>query len=336
MITDNKRHLQKEIGGSDAPIICGVSPFSDPYKLYYTKLGKIEPDDFEKECIRFGNLLEPVIAAAFEEDSGMKTIVRPEPFVHPKYKWMLANIDREIEDQGDGFGPGILECKNTSEYQRSNWRGEPPTYAAIQAIHYMAVTGYKWAIVAGLIGGNHLEWFRIDRNDEAIKSLIQLEYDFYKNHVLAEVPPMGTPPLETINKIYARSDPGLGDKAIEPTHLPAISDHVVGYMQAKLAIEALKQTLSEHERKIKEFMQDTERGYYVNGSVQIDVLWKSQKDSTITDSKLLKAKYPKIWEECQKPRKGSRPFKVTLKNGELKKLTDTDCLSVIRKLVKGE
>ncbi len=52
----------------------------------------------------------------------------------------------------------------------------------------MAVTGYKGAYIAALIGGNTFRWRFIERDEELIAMLIQLEADFWE-YVKSETPP---------------------------------------------------------------------------------------------------------------------------------------------------
>ncbi len=52
----------------------------------------------------------------------------------------------------------------------------------------MAVTGYQGAYIAVLIGGNTFKWKFVERDEELISMLVELESDFW-NHVQDCIPP---------------------------------------------------------------------------------------------------------------------------------------------------
>ncbi len=52
----------------------------------------------------------------------------------------------------------------------------------------MAVTGYRGAYIAVLIGGNTFRWRFVERDEELIAMLIKLESDFWQ-HVQNNTPP---------------------------------------------------------------------------------------------------------------------------------------------------
>ena len=60
--------------------------------------------------------------------------------------------------------------------------------AALSYSTYMAVTGYQGAYVAVLIGGNTFRWKFVERDEELISMLIELESAFW-NHVQECTPP---------------------------------------------------------------------------------------------------------------------------------------------------
>src|SRR5690606_17643309 len=78
----------------------------------------------------------------------------------------------------------------------------------VQVQHYMAVTGAKAWWLAVLIGGQRFVHKRIERDDELIQQLIEIERDFWENHVLANVPPEldGSPAsTELVKRMYPQA-----------------------------------------------------------------------------------------------------------------------------------
>lgn len=63
-----------------------------------------------------------------------------------------------------------------------------PIEYLIQVQHYIHVTGYSYAFIAVLIGGNDYRWKVIKRDGNLISALIKLEADFW-NHVQRCIPP---------------------------------------------------------------------------------------------------------------------------------------------------
>ena len=54
----------------------------------------------------------------------------------------------------------------------------------------MAVTGYEAWWIAVLIGGNKFVYKKIERDEDIIQYLINMERDFWLNHVEKDEPPM--------------------------------------------------------------------------------------------------------------------------------------------------
>lgn len=194
------------IGGSDAAAVCGLSPWRSRVQVYLDKLGLVE-DTEETERMRWGNLLEDVIAREYAEREGVKVQRRRQSIAHPEHHWMRANIDRAIVGQASGVG--ILECKNVDRFAAKEF-GEAgtdavPEYYLLQVVHYMAVTGYGWGRLAALIGGNELRVYEIPRDDELIGNLIEVERRFWEDHVLARLAPEPTS-AEDVSLLYPQDN----------------------------------------------------------------------------------------------------------------------------------
>ena len=99
---------------------------------------------------------------------------------------MLANLDGVCEHPE--LGPCVFEAKTASAYKAGEWEDAVPDEYMCQLQHYMAVTGYKAAYIAVLIGGNTFRWKFVERDAELISMLIELESDFW-NHVENSTPP---------------------------------------------------------------------------------------------------------------------------------------------------
>lgn len=189
------------IGGSDAPVVAGISPWKTRVQLWAEKTGRAEePDLDDVEHIRWGTLLENVIAEEAARRKGWKIRRVIQTVRHAKYPFMLANIDRRIVGVREG-----LEVKNASDWMLNQYGEEEsddiPLYYLMQGIHYCAVFDYdawNWAV---LFGGNKLRFFRLERDAEVEKQLIEVESTFWEENVVG-----GTPPapmrLEDLTRLY--------------------------------------------------------------------------------------------------------------------------------------
>ena len=100
-----KKDRHKYIGGSDIPIIMGISPFKSRFDLLLEK-AQLKDDDFEgNEYTEYGNILEPQIREYINRSG-----IYLEPFKEDKV------IDGDLRYHADGFnGSCVLEIKTTSQ-----------------------------------------------------------------------------------------------------------------------------------------------------------------------------------------------------------------------------
>ena len=180
------------IGSSDAAAAVGLNPYKSQLELWLEKTGrdgllpKTDPLDEESPAY-WGNILEPIVAAHYTKRSGNRVrrinavLQHPDPKLH----WMLANIDREVIGATD---VQILECKTAGINGARLWKEGVPEYVQLQVQHQLVVTGKAAADVAVLLGGQHLEIHRIQRDEALIARLIQLEAAFWR-YVETDTPP---------------------------------------------------------------------------------------------------------------------------------------------------
>ena len=178
-------YRKQGIGGSDASVVCGINRYKSPVELWMEKTGQL-PHQEAGEAAYWGTQLEPFVRAEFTKRTGIEVSRRNELLQSEEHPFMLANLDGicEVPD----VGPCIFEAKTASAYKVGEWEDAIPDEYALQLAHYMAVTGYAGAYIAVLIGGNTFKWKFIERDEELISMLIQLETDFW-NHVQDGTPP---------------------------------------------------------------------------------------------------------------------------------------------------
>lgn len=274
------------IGGSDVSAIAGLNKWKSAVGVYLDKTGQMPDEDTGSEAAYFGNVLEEVVAQEFTKRTGMKVRSRHAILQHPEHDFMYANVDRLIIGKKEG-----LECKTASEYLKGEWEGdEVPAAYLLQCQHYMAVTGYDAWWIAVLIGGNKFIHKKIDRDEDIINYLIQLERDFWENHVLAEVPPLfdgSDASADLLKALYPQAEPSSEiqlDASVEQM-LDAIE-------QLGEDIKSFEIQKKEYENRIKALLGDNEKGI----TPKRTVVWKNY-ESTRIDSKRLKEEQPDLYQK---------------------------------------
>lgn len=288
---------RKGVGGSDASAIMGQNPWSSPLTVYLDKVGIAAPKA-ETEAMRQGTDCEEVVAARFARETGLKVKRCHKMFHHPDYPWMQANIDRQIVCK-DFVG---LECKTTSPFNATDFDAGsiPPNYFW-QCQHYMAVTGAEEWYLAVMVFSTAFHVFRIRRDENAIRQLIEAEADFWNNHVLAGDAP------------YPSGIEGESDM-IAGMYAGSYTDSVVNIDDMRQQLE----TLSLYEREAKVLGEKIDA---VKNAIRLrmgtctsalcgrfKVTWKEQTRTGI-DSKRLRAEQPEIFQMYAQT-SVSRPLKI--------------------------
>lgn len=174
------------IGGSDVSAILGMNNWRSPYQVWAEKTGRLILDDAEdNEFIHWGNIMEPILAKEFENETGKKVFRPNKEFIHPKYDFLRANIDRDIAKE-----PGFLEIKTAMEYKSSEWDGdEVPVPYILQVQHYMNVLNRPYVYFCALIGGHKTVIKEVERDQELIDTFTPKLVDWWQEYVVADKKP---------------------------------------------------------------------------------------------------------------------------------------------------
>lgn len=272
------------IGGSDSAAVAGLNPWKSPFAVWLEKTGQIEPEE-PGEAAYWGTILEDIVAQEFTKRTGMKVRRRNAILQHHEYPWMIANVDRMLVGASEG-----LECKTTSAFSAKEWEGdEVPTPYIIQVQHYMAVTGAKAWWLAVLIGGQRFVHKRIERDDELIQQLIEIERDFWENHVVPCVPPEmdgSTASTELLKRMYPEGKPNT-------INLPSEAGELIETLDLlNEELKALEIRKAECENRLKAMLGENEIGKFGDRLVT----WKNITSKRIDTNRLKKEK-PDIYEQ---------------------------------------
>ena len=280
------RYRTMGIGGSDVSVIAGINPYRSVYQLWLEKTGQIEPAESDNEYTHFGTVLEPVIRREFMQRTGLKVRQKHMLLQSENYPFMLANLDGVINLDGEMC---IFEAKTASAYKLDDWQsGIPPEYM-LQVQHYMAVTGAAKTYIAALIGGNHFEYKLIERDDEVIAKIIEMEKLFWEINVLGGIAPEidGTKATtEFFNSKYSFSN---GQTIELPEEIVSDCEEYGRLSDEISKLTAAKDSIC---NRIKSLMQNNETG--LAGKYKIS--WK-QVISSGFDKTRLKADNPELYKK---------------------------------------
>lgn len=283
------KERQRGIGGSDVGAILGVNKWKTPFEVYLEKTEEITEVKETSEAAYWGTELEELVAKEFSKRTGKKVRRDSRHLVHPKYPFMVANIDRRVVGEN-----AILECKTANQFLAKEWKDdEIPASYILQCQHYMSVTGAEKCYIACLIGGQRFIYKEIPRDNELIEMIIAAEKEFWEEHVMKRIPPAldGSSAAEKyLNERYSNPTP-YSEINLKSEYKDMINE----YLQLKENMKALETRLKEIENNIKNELADNEKGYAGN----YEVNWMPVTSSRV-DSKLLKSKYPDIYKDVCK------------------------------------
>ena len=278
------KYRKKGITGTDAGAICGLNPYSSAFQIYQDKITD-EIEEFDNESMRQGRDLEEYVARRFSEETGLKVRRANAIFQNEENPFMLADFDRLIVGQKAG-----LECKTVSPYSSDKWNdGNIPLHYQMQVQHYLAVSGFDCWYIAAVVFGREFLIRKIERDEELINYLIDIERGFWYNNVLAGIMPEpdGSDNCsEMIAKMYFK---GQENKTINLSGYKEILDRRADLDKL---IKKMEKEKKEIDQKIKMEMQDAtvalEAGYKIS--------WSNFEQSKF-DTKKLKEEKPDIYKE---------------------------------------
>lgn len=223
---------EKYIGGSDIPIIMGISPFKTRWQLVQEKAGLIK-DEFEgNEYTEYGNIMEPKIRDFINESEKDK-------FVEGKH------INGNIRCHTDGENKTtILEIKTTSDIHESI--NDYKTYL-VQLLFYIENTGRKKGKLAVYprpkdfneeFNKDVLQLFDIKLNDynELVKNINQAVESFIRD----------------VNRV--KENPFLTEQDLLPTEIIELSKQVEKFEMRLKDAEIIKKKYEEVKQKLFEKM----------------------------------------------------------------------------------
>ena len=175
------------IGGSDAPIIDGTSPYKTIRDLYFEKIGsrdEAEEDESKEFIFAKGHKTELLIRKQFQEQTGIE--MKPVCMEHGDFTYFRASLD------GFDSARGVLEGKLVGQdvLLEASRSGKIPDFHYTQMQHGFMVSGADIGHWFGHDGKAHGIVVPVKADAEFIKRLEDREHRFWddvQNHV---VPPL--------------------------------------------------------------------------------------------------------------------------------------------------
>ena len=224
----------KYIGGSDIPIIMGISPFKTRFDLLLEKAG-LKENDFEgNEYTEYGNVLEPKIRDYVNKSLGKK-------FQEGKH------IENDIRCHTDGEdSTSILEIKTTSQIHTNV---DDYKVYLVQLLFYMEHTNKQSGILAVY---NRPEDFN-ENFDEKRLQLFGVNICNYKDL------------LEQINKavdqfridlVKVKENPFITEEELIPTDLTELSNKIVALENQLAQMKIIEVQAKELKAQLKTAMEN--------------------------------------------------------------------------------
>ena len=289
------RYRKQGIGGSDAGAVCGLNPYRTAMQVYQDKITD-ETEEIDNEAMRQGREVEDYVARRFTEATGKKVRRANAMFYDESHPFMLADVDRMVVGENAG-----LECKTASPYMADKWEdGKIPLSYQIQCYHYMSVCNADAWYIAVLIYGREFKYYRLERDEEMLANLIQIEEDFWKNHVLARVmpDPDGSKLADSVIAEYFKKS--VPEKIL----LTGFNEKLNRRQELAGLVAELETEKRLIEQELKLYLGEAE----IAENAQYRVSWKAVSSNRL-DEKRLKAEKPEVYKQYQKTTQ-SRRFTV--------------------------
>jgi putative phage-type endonuclease len=301
---EQRRH---GIFATDAATVTGRSPFSSPFDKFAELQGTTAPK-IATESMEWGNLLQPIVGAAWAKKHGRK--VRACPWTYWLEDGIGSHYDFDVVPEKGQPVTEILEVKTASAYAQRDWgeedTSEVPEAYALQAQHeIMCRPGVVRCYLAVLIGGQKLRSYVVERDEELIEDLLRIERTALANGIAGIPPPMdGSEAASNYLRLKSPRDNG------ERWDLPeSVENIATAYLAASALVKSADEQKASAGNRLRDAMGDhalaTGRSLKVSFKNSKDtdwVDWRAVAETTASDEIIAKFTSTKI---------GNRPLIVT-------------------------
>jgi putative phage-type endonuclease len=272
------------LGATDAAVIAGRSRFSAPFDKFSEMMGRTAPK-VASEAMLWGTILERPVGLEWAKRTGKK--VRHSGYTYWLEKGIYSHYDFDVVGE-----PAILEVKTASAYGQRDWGEEDtdqvPAEYLLQAQHEIMVRpGIERCYIAILIGGQKLQKYVVERDDELIGYLLTLERNFLER-TWAGIPPEidgSDAATEYLRSVHPKDD------GTQVTLDPSTEDIAREYLAAKATEKETAEKIALLGNTLREKLAAASSGV----GREVKVTYRTSKDRTTVDYRAVAAEWePKI------------------------------------------
>lgn len=267
----------KYLGGSDIPIIMGISPFKTRYELLLEKAGLKEIEKVDNEYTRYGNVMEPKIRNYINKEYKIN-------FIEGKH--IIDDIRCHTDGEDDN---NILEIKTTSQIHE---KVDDYKNYLVQLLFYMKYTNKNngWLAVYERPEDFNEEF---DKNRLNVYSIFKEEYENLLEQINQAVEQF------RIDLQKLKENPFLTEEELLPIDLSNISNKIIVLEKKLQEYKKIEQEQKELKNKLKQLMQEKNiKKWETPNGVKITLV-EDGGDKIIKkfNEKLFKENNLDLWEE---------------------------------------
>lgn len=319
------------IGGSDAAVVKGISPYTTRQELYHDKCGtpvQVKSEDATAIFER-GHILEDRIVDAFCKATGATPIPETRMFVSKKHPHSSANVDKFVRmKNGDIY---VFEAKSSIEDNFAAWINDKiPQHYVCQMYQYPAVmddSRIKGTYIGCLmthdfilkdvyLGSTFEEgrlFIRKAMRDEVIEEeQLAAEDEFWNKHIKIQEEPApegktvkqghSLTDLEVYRKYNGKPDPKLGVLDLKNTRCEQIIEEYLKLGEERKALEKKAQGIKAKQDQIaleitKKMGRNAVGQLAISSDSYYEVKCSPRRKETVDKVKLEQA-YPEAYADC--------------------------------------
>lgn len=278
---DVSQDRDKYIGGSDLPVICGISKFKTRWQLLLEKAGLAENTFSGNRFTEYGHYIEPFIRDHIN-------LIYNTNFVPNRV------INGDVRCHTDGFnGECVLEIKSTSDIYSTV---DGYKVYLVQLVKYMEQNEVERGILAVYERPENLH-SKFDPNRLQVFEIVLDDYRGLLNHVNREIDKFRSD-LERL-----KENPLLSEQDFLPigNDLISLSNKIVGFEKQLAAMKEVEQQLKDAKKQLYNEMLKYNVKSWTSPSgtkiTRVDEVAASTKTVTEFDSESFKADNPTLFQK---------------------------------------
>lgn len=282
------------LGASDGPVALGLSPWRSPLELWMEKTGRGSP--FEETLpVQVGRALEPVLIGQFMQKTGLIVSNAQQQYIDEANPWRWVTVDGIASD-------GCLVEGKCISWTGGEW-GEDgtdqiPLPYVVQVQHGLACTGFLKCYVPVLFEAKRFQLFIVERDEELIGRITDLERAFWQRVIDNDPPPAISTNDCKLKYGESHETTVIADEAIV--------ERVTLLHAQREALEAAEQMHDKTKAEVMSFMGESAVMTGPDGKTLCT--WRTSKGRTYIDADALRKALPEVATRFTKEGKPSRRF----------------------------